>query len=77
MQVDVIDVFDFDGTIIKANSFREITKKTLLLLLKKFRFNPLCVLAGVLILRKTVGILVIKGFIHTNIHIKFSSNTPQ
>ena len=61
MQVDVIDVFDFDGTIIKANSFREITNKTLLLLLKKFRFNPLCVLAGVLILRKT-GVLSYNDF---------------
>ncbi len=61
MRVDVIDVFDFDGTIIKANSFREITKKTLLLLLKKFRFKPLGVLAGVLILRRT-GVLPYNDF---------------
>jgi len=51
MRADVIDVFDFDGTVIKANSFREITKKTLLLLFKKLRFKPIGVLVGAFILR--------------------------
>jgi hypothetical protein len=53
MPPEVIDVFDFDGTVINANSFREITKKTLLLLFKKLRFKPIGVLVGALVLRRT------------------------
>jgi phosphoserine phosphatase len=52
MQPDAIDVFDLDGTVIKANSFREITKKMLLLLLKKLKFNPALILIGAFILRR-------------------------
>jgi hypothetical protein len=52
MRIDVIDVFDFDGTVIKANSFREITKKMLLLLLKKVKFSPALILIGAFILRR-------------------------
>jgi len=52
MQDDIIDVFDFDGTVIRANSFREITKKTLLILLKKLRLKPALILIGAFILRR-------------------------
>jgi hypothetical protein len=37
MQLDSLNVFDFDGTLIKINSFREINKQFLLILLKQFR----------------------------------------
>lgn len=61
MPPEVIDVFDFDGTLINANSFREITKKTLLLLLKKLRLKPIGVLIGVFILRR-IGVLPYNDF---------------
>jgi hypothetical protein len=61
MPPEVIDVFDFDGTVINANSFRDITKKTLLLLFKKLRFKPIGVFVGTLILRR-IGILSYNNF---------------
>jgi len=53
MDLDAIDVFDLDGTLIKANSFREITKRTMLVLLKHFKLIPAFALIGSYILRRT------------------------
>jgi phosphoserine phosphatase len=52
MLVDAVDVFDLDGTLIRVNSFREITKRVLLILLKKFKLKPVFNLIGVFILRR-------------------------
>jgi phosphoserine phosphatase len=52
MRLDAIDVFDLDGTLIRANSFREITKKALLVLLKKHKLKPVFILIGAFILRR-------------------------
>jgi hypothetical protein len=38
-QPEGLNVFDFDGTLIRVNSFREISKKVLTILLKKFCFG--------------------------------------
>jgi phosphoserine phosphatase len=52
MQPDNLNVFDFDGTIIKVNSFKEISKKFIVVLIKKFRFGALYRLANSYVIRK-------------------------
>lgn len=64
MQPDHLNVFDFDGTLIKVNSFREITKKLSVTLLKKFQIVSLLALTGWYILRK----------FNTISHIKFKQH---
>lgn len=56
MQPDNLDVFDFDGTVIKVNSFREITKRFSVALLKMPRIVPVLALVGWFILRR-IGII--------------------
>ena len=41
MQTDNLNVFDLDGTLIKVNSFKEISKKLVIMLLKKRKVIPL------------------------------------
>jgi phosphoserine phosphatase len=53
MDSKAIDVFDLDGTLIKTNSFREITKRTTLVLLKRFRLKQAFALIGAYALRRT------------------------
>jgi len=52
MQPDNLNVFDFDGTIIKVNSFREISKQFAIRLLQSFQVIPLLTLMSWLILRR-------------------------
>jgi len=52
MQPEMLDVFDFDGTLIRVNSFREITNKFLLRLLKRFSIGPFLTIIMWFILRK-------------------------
>ncbi|MCK4814257.1 hypothetical protein KA005_00690, partial [bacterium] len=47
-----ITVFDFDGTLIKVNSFREISKRLSITLLKKLQVAPLMAIITWYILRK-------------------------
>lgn len=53
MQSESLNVFDFDGTLIKVNSFREITKIFSATLLKKLQIVPFFALMTWYILRKT------------------------
>ncbi len=52
MQSDGLNVFDFDGTLIKVNSFREITKRFSIILLKNVRTVPLLAISTWYMLRK-------------------------
>ncbi|MFA5238852.1 MAG: haloacid dehalogenase-like hydrolase [Phycisphaerae bacterium] len=52
MQPEELNVFDFDGTLIRVNSFREISKKVLTKLLKKFRFGYSLAIIVWFVLRK-------------------------
>lgn len=52
MRPETLNVFDFDGTLIKVNSFREITKRLSIRLLKKFQMVPLLAISTWYILRK-------------------------
>jgi len=56
MQPDNLNVFDFDGTLIKVNSFKEITKIFSLKLLRKFRIMSFWLLATWYIFRR-LGIM--------------------
>lgn len=61
MQPDNLNVFDLDGTLIKVNSFKEISKKLVITLLKKRKVIPLLNLIRRYLVRK---LCVIK-------HLKF------
>lgn len=52
MQPENLDVFDFDGTLIQVNSFREITKRFSIVLLKKVQIVHLWALSFWYVLRK-------------------------
>lgn len=52
MRLENLNVFDFDGTLIKVNSFREITKRLSIILLKNVRTVPLLAISAWYILRK-------------------------
>lgn len=52
MQPENLNVFDFDGTLIRVNSFREITKRFSIKLLRKFRIVPVLALFVWYILRR-------------------------
>ena len=52
MQPDNLDVFDFDGTLIQVNSFREITKRFSIVLLKKVQISHLLALSFWYVLRR-------------------------
>jgi phosphoserine phosphatase len=52
MRPERLDVFDFDGTLIKVNSFKEISKKLIFRLIKRFRIVPLFILILWVFLRK-------------------------
>ncbi|MHC4213037.1 MAG: HAD family hydrolase [Planctomycetota bacterium] len=52
MQAEKLDVFDFDGTLIKVNSFREVTKIFTIMLVKKLKMIPILALAFWYILRR-------------------------
>ena len=52
MQPDNLNVFDFDGTLIKVNSFREINKQFLLTLLRKLRIVSFLTVVILYIVRK-------------------------
>jgi len=56
MQSENLNVFDFDGTLIKVNSFQKITKSFLFVLLKKLQIAPLLSLLKWYILRR-LGII--------------------
>lgn len=52
MRLENLNVFDFDGTLIKVNSFREITKRLSIILLKNVRTIPLLAISTWYMLRK-------------------------
>jgi phosphoserine phosphatase len=52
MQTHAINVFDLDGTLIRVNSFREITKKVILILLKKLKLKSAFTIIYLFILRR-------------------------
>jgi len=52
MQAKDIDVYDFDGTVIAANSFHVITRQFVCVLVKQCKFGSLLVLALWLALRR-------------------------
>ena len=52
MQPDNLNVFDLDGTLIKVNSFKEVSKKLVTTLLKKWEFISLLNLIGWYLIRK-------------------------
>jgi len=52
MRLENLDVFDFDGTLIKVNSFRETTKRLSIALLKNFQITPLLTMTIWYIIRK-------------------------
>jgi len=52
MQAENLNVFDFDGTLIKVNSFKEITRRFSITLLRKLQIIPLLKLTIGYILRK-------------------------
>jgi len=52
MPSEDLNVFDLDGTLIKVNSFREVTKQLVLTLLTKFQIIPLLAITGWYILRR-------------------------
>jgi hypothetical protein len=52
MQTDDLNVFDLDGTLIKVNSFKEISKKLVVMLLKKYRIVSLLNLTVWYLIRK-------------------------
>lgn len=52
MQPENLDVFDFDGTLIRVNSFREITKRFSIVLMKKVQIAHLFALSFWYVLRK-------------------------
>lgn len=41
MRPDNLNIFDLDGTLIKVNSFKEINKQLIFILLRKFQFYPI------------------------------------
>lgn len=61
MQAEKLDVFDFDGTLIKINSFREITKRFSIMLVKKIQIVPVLKLIFWYFLRR-IRILSHLGF---------------
>ncbi|MGB2809072.1 MAG: hypothetical protein WBC22_15115 [Sedimentisphaerales bacterium] len=52
MQPDNLNVFDLDGTLIKVNSFKEVSKKLVTTLLKKWEFISLLNLISWYLIRK-------------------------
>jgi len=52
MQTDNLNVFDLDGTLIKVNSFKEVSKKLIIKLLKKCMIMSLSNLTGWYLIRK-------------------------
>jgi len=52
MQSDNLNVFDLDGTLIRVNSFKEISKKLTIILLKRCNVRPLLDLIGWYLIRK-------------------------
>jgi hypothetical protein len=52
MQPERLNVFDFDGTLIRINSFREISKRFLLISLKRFSMGSFLKIIIWLVLRK-------------------------
>lgn len=61
MQPDNLNVFDLDGTLIKVNSFKEVSKKLVITLIKKYKFISLSHLIIWYLIRKL-------GFVE---HLKF------
>ena len=53
MQSENLDIFDFDGTLIRVNSFREINKRLLVKLLAKFKLLSFLRLSIWYFIRKT------------------------
>jgi hypothetical protein len=52
MRSEDVNVFDFDGTLIRVNSFREITRRVAIKLLVRFQILPLSAIAIWWVLRK-------------------------
>lgn len=52
MRPNDLNVFDLDGTLIKVNSFKEITKKLLIILLRRFQIVLLATIAIWFVVRK-------------------------
>lgn len=52
MRPENLNVFDFDGTLIKVNSFREITRRFSIILLKKFHLTSILSMMGWYAIRK-------------------------
>ena len=76
MRADAVDVFDLDGTLIRVNSFREITKKVILLLFKKFKLKSAFALVGAITLRR-MRILSHLAFMKHAVGIFERELTPQ
>jgi phosphoserine phosphatase len=67
MQADALNVFDLDGTLIKVNSFKEISKRLVITLAKKWEVVSLLSLICWYVIRK-VGIIR---------HLKFKQKTTN
>jgi hypothetical protein len=52
MRPDNLNVFDFDGTLVKVNSFREITRRLLVTLLTKFKIASFLMVLALYVVRK-------------------------
>lgn len=52
MRPENLTVFDFDGTLIRVNSFREVSKRLSIILIKKLRLAPLMAIITWYIFRK-------------------------
>ncbi len=52
MQSDNLNVFDFDGTLVKINSFKEINKRFLVTLIAKFKIMFFIKIATLYVIRK-------------------------
>ena len=79
MHVEELDVFDFDGTLIKVNSFQEITRRFLFLLLKSLRMKPVSTLAFWYVLRR-LGVTSHLAFKKRVVHVferSFSETQKQ
>jgi hypothetical protein len=76
MRSDNLNVFDFDGTLVKVNSFKKINKRFLVTLIAKFKITFFIKMAALYIIRKC-GVLSHLAFKRQVVNIFEQALTEQ
>jgi len=76
MRSDNLNVFDFDGTLVKVNSFREITRRLLVALLAKIKITSFLTIVALYVMRKC-GVLSHLAFKQRIVNIFEQALTEQ